>query len=239
MQRYQRSRPGVWRLLVALFICGWYSALALPGALAVHQQSGYASGVVFHDRNRNGVRDTGEPGVPGVRVSNQRDVVVTDPEGRYRIPVGDDTILFVIKPRGWMTPTSDTRLPRFYYIHKPAGSPSHLRYPGVAPTGPLPASVDFPLYPQREPNRFRVLLFGDTQPRNQQEIDYIAHDVVEGLIGFKAAFGITLGDILFDDLSLFDSLNRTIGLIGIPWYNVLGNHDMNFDAVDDRHSDET
>jgi len=67
--------------------------------------------VVFHDRNRNGVRDAGEPGVPNVLVSNQREVVKTDAQGRYRLPVDDDTVLFVIKPRGWALPVSDDNVP--------------------------------------------------------------------------------------------------------------------------------
>ncbi len=36
-----------------------------------------------------------------------------------------------------------------------------------------------------------------------------------------------------------EPLNRAIALIGIPWYNVIGNHDINFEAQDDEHSDET
>src|SRR5262249_44368416 len=152
-----------------------------------------------------------------------------DDRGRYELPVTDDTILFVIKPRGWRTPLSDDLLPRFYYIHKPHGSPE-LTYPGVSPTGPLPESVDFPLTPHEEPDRFQAILFCDTQPRNQKEIDYISHDVIEDLIGAKAALGVTLGDIVFDDLSLMQPLSRTIALLSIPWYNVIGNHDINRDA---------
>nr|CAA9221997.1 hypothetical protein AVDCRST_MAG63-526 [uncultured Armatimonadetes bacterium] len=198
----------------------------------------FAEGTVFHDRNNNGVRDAGEEGIPGVSVSNGREVVRTDRNGRWRLPVDDDTILFVVKPGGWMTPVTGQNLPRFFYIHKPNGSPA-LKFPGVAPTGPLPASVDFPLRPRKEPDRFRVVLWGDPQPRNQTEIDYIAHDVVEELVGVEAAFGLSLGDILFDDLSLYDSLNGTMAAVGLPWYNVLGNHDMNYDAKDDTHSGET
>ena len=37
-------------------------------------------------------------------------------------------------------------------------------------------------------NKFRALLFGDPQPRDQKEIDYISHDVIEELIGFDASF---------------------------------------------------
>jgi len=210
-------------------------ALVLP---AHAQQTTMARGVVFHDSNGNGVRDPGEKGIKGVRVSNQRDVVLTDAQGRYQLPVDDDTILFVIKPRNWAPPRDENGISRFYYIHKPNGSPQ-LRFPGVPPTGPLPESVDFPLRPAKEPNRFRVLMFGDTQPRNQTEIDYIAHDVVEGLIGAEAAFGVVLGDIVFDDLSLFPSIKRTLGRVGIPMVYVGGNHDMNHDAPSDALSDET
>ncbi len=198
-----------------------------------------AGGVVFWDKNRNGKRDRGETGIPGVKVSNQREIVFTDKEGRWRLPVeGEDTIFFVIKPRGWTPPIDENKLPRFYYIHKPGGSPA-LRYEGVAPTGPLPPSIDFPLQRRAESEDFRVVIFGDTQPRDEREVEYLAHDVVEELIGIDAAFGVTLGDIVFDDLAVFPSYIKTIALIGIPWHNVLGNHDMNYDASDDKHSDET
>ncbi|MFN7162000.1 MAG: metallophosphoesterase N-terminal domain-containing protein, partial [Fimbriimonadales bacterium] len=216
---------------------GFVGLLLLTFTGAFAQQ--FATGVVFHDRNRNGVRDAGEPGVPNVLVSNQREVVKTDAQGRYRLPVDDDTILFVVKPRGWMTAVSEDNVPRFYYIHKPNGS-IRVQYGGVAPTGPLPASVDFPLYPQRESDRYRALIFGDTQPRDMQEIFYIGRDVVRELIGTReAAFGVVLGDVLFDNLSLFPAITAMMGQIGVPIYYVLGNHDINFDSPDDANSDET
>ncbi|MCS7310995.1 MAG: metallophosphoesterase, partial [Armatimonadetes bacterium] len=187
-------RISQWRFgFIGLLLWLVWGALAQP----------MATGVVFHDRNRNGIRDAGEPGVPNVLVSNQREVVKTDAQGRYRLPVDDDTILFVIKPRGWRTAISEANVPRFYYVHKPNGS-IPVRYGGVAPTGALPASVDFPLYPQRESERFSVLVFGDTQPRDLTEVFYIGRDVVRELIGTQAAaFGVVLGDVLFVDLSLF------------------------------------
>jgi hypothetical protein len=199
----------------------------------------HASGVVFHDRNRNGTRDAFDFGVRGVAVSNGRDVVVTDWRGRYRVAVGDDTIVFVIKPGGWATPIDDNGLPLFYYIHKPQGSPADLAYPGVSPTGPLPDKIDFPLYRQREPRSFRAILLADTQPRSLEELDLLNRDVIAELIGQQAAFGLTLGDLVGNDLSLFEPLNESIGQIGLPWYNIIGNHDINFHAKTDRHSDES
>jgi hypothetical protein len=223
-----------WLMLLSCGIsCG--CALVQADDTAAEQK---ARGVVYLDENDNQKLDEGELRLPGVRVSNGRKIVRTDANGQYEIAVDNDDIVFVIKPRGYRTPLSADRLPRFYYIHKPDGSPKS-RYPGVAPTGPLPESIDFPLYAQEEPALFRAILFGDPQPRNQQEVDFVAHDVVEELVGADASFGVTLGDIAFDNLETFESLNQAIALVGIPWYNVIGNHDINYDATHDRHSDET
>ncbi len=198
-----------------------------------------ATGTVFLDTNGNQVKDDNEKGLPGVRVSNGQDIVKTDADGQYSLAVSDDTILFVIKPRGFMTPVDENRLPRFYYVHKPHGSPEGLKYAGIAPTGPLPESVDFPLTEQSEADTFKVLVFGDTQPYNMQEIEWLAHDVIEEVIGIDAVFGLSLGDLVGDDLNLFHPLNEVMATVGIPWYNVHGNHDMNFLATDDRYADET
>ncbi len=201
-----------------------------------------ARGIVYDDANQNGMRDAGEQGIAGVRLSNGSEITVTDTQGRYELEIDDDDFVFVIKPRGWATSLSESNLPRFYYLHKPAGSPTDRLYAGVEPTGPLPESIDFPLHKQVEPDMFKALMFGDPQPRNVQEVEYIAHDVVEQIVAEKAhdaAFGVTLGDIAFDHLETFEPLNQAIALIGIPWYNVIGNHDLNQDAKDDSESDET
>jgi hypothetical protein len=233
--------PGRFRtLLHVTAMAGAFGWVGLASLSA--QQPGpsapYATGVVYHDRDGDRLRDPGEDGLPGVGVSNGRDVVRTDAQGRYRLPLTDDTILFVIKPASWMTPVDEHNVPRFYSIYKPAGSPT-LTYTGVAPTGPLPDSVDFPLVRHDEPERFRVVLFGDTQPDSLQDINYLAHDIIEELVGTDAAFGITLGDLVNNDLSLLPPVIKTMGVVGLPWYYVPGNHDTNQDALDDGYSTET
>ena len=197
------------------------------------------AGRVFDDSNQNGRADPGERGIAGVRVSNGRDVALTDENGAYRIEVDGDSIVFITKPAGYMTPLDAYRLPRFYYVHRPQGSPAGLRYPGMEPTGPLPERIDFPLYRRQEPASFEAILFADTQPQTEEELDYIREGVVSELIGTEAAFGMTMGDILFDDLSMFPRYNSVIATLGIPWYNVPGNHELNLFATSDRHSLET
>jgi hypothetical protein len=213
-------------------------ACLLPSPIVQEATPQVAVGRVFEDTNKNQKPDPGERGLAGVRVSNGKDIVKTDESGGYELPIEDDTVIFVVKPRGYQSPLSEDNLPQFYYVHKPAGSPK-LNFPGVKPTGPLPASVDFPMYTQEEPKQFEAIMFGDPQPRNQKEVDWIAHDIIEDLVGTEASFGVTLGDIVFDDLKVMQPLNRTIGLLGIPWYNVIGNHDINYDVKERKLANET
>ncbi len=196
------------------------------------------SGVVFDDENRNREWDASEMGIESVPVSNGRDIVLTDAFGRYEIEAPEHGAIFVIKPANWATHTDDLMRPQFYYMHKPDGSPEQ-KYSGSDPTGELDESVNFPLFRNLEKGRFRALLFGDTQPDDQREIDFVAHDVVDELIGTDASFGVVLGDVLNDDLSLFDSLSGTMATLGMPMYYVLGNHDMNYDSPGDHLANET
>ena len=210
------------------------AGMALAGAAQAEPAPASASGRVFEAG--------GGPGIEGVMVSNGRTVVKTGTDGRWSLPVRDGDSVFVIKPAGWMTPVDpDTQLPRFSYIHAPDGSPAALafRFAGVPPTGPLPEGIDFPLRRQNEPEAFNAILFADPQPESLAEIGYVRDDVVAQIAGVQAAFGITHGDVMFDDLSYYGRQNRIIGTIGLPWYNLPGNHDMNLEAPDDTHSRET
>ena len=87
-----------------------------------------AQGTVFNDKNQNGKKDKGEPGLPNIAVSNGKEITKTDAQGKWELPHDDDTIFFVIKPRKWRTPLYTVNLPQFYYIDQPKGSPPILKY---------------------------------------------------------------------------------------------------------------
>ena len=78
-------------------------------------------------------------GVPSVLVSNGEQVVRTDSEGRWKLPIERGASIFVIKPSDWTTALDSNNLPRYAYLHQPGGTPANLglRYRGIAPTGPL------------------------------------------------------------------------------------------------------
>lgn len=218
------------------------SGHALADAAAPSSSDGKApataAGVVSATASDGG---PGEP-LPRVLVSNGRDIVRTDAAGRYRLPVAPGQSVFVVKPSGYRVPLDpQTCLPKIAYVYDPEGTPAALdfRYRGLPPTGPLPPSIDFHLGRAEEPAKFDVVLFTDPQPESTAEMEYIRDDVVAGLIGTDAAFGITCGDLMFDDLSMYERYNRIVGKIGLPWWNVGGNHDLDYEAPDATRSRDT
>ncbi|MGU3538551.1 calcineurin-like phosphoesterase C-terminal domain-containing protein [Methylobacterium sp. A54F] len=218
------------------------AALSLAaGTGAGAQAAPEATGIVYEASTPGAARSEGSRGIPDVLVSNGREIARTDAEGRYRLPMPGDGIVFVIKPAGWALPLGPDNVPRFSYIHQPDGTPPalKLRYRGIEPTGPLPASVDFGLTRAEEPDAFEAILFTDPQPESPTELGHVRDTAVARVLGMPAAFGLTAGDILFDDLSLYGRSNRILGTVGIPWFSLGGNHDLNFEAPDARHSRET
>jgi hypothetical protein len=185
-------------------------------------------GVVYHDKNENAVFDSdADKPLEGVAVSNGREVVITDRNGEYKLPLRNDAATFVIKPRNWAVPVDKENIPRFYKVFSATGV-SGTKFEGLAATGLLPESVDFPLYPREESDKVDVLVFGDTQPRDDKEIQYMSKEVIPELIGVDADFGVTLGDVVFDDLSIYDHLTGSLSNIGIPMWYVAGNHDYDY-----------
>ncbi|MCH5600674.1 metallophosphoesterase N-terminal domain-containing protein [Niabella ginsengisoli] len=198
------------------------------------------SGYIYLDENNNAQFDKKEAGLSGVSVSNGKDVAVTDAKGHYELSVGNDNIIFVVKPTGYHFKNNKYNLPEFYYIHKPQGSPASLKHQGVSPTAPLSKDLNFALYKQDEPTNFSVLVFGDPQPYNEQELSYFAKSIVDDVNTTKQVkFGISLGDIVGDDLSLHTPYKEIMTKLNLSWYNVMGNHDMNYDVKTDSLSDET
>jgi len=220
-------------------LCLFLIVFLASGAYTLEAGKKTAKGIVFEDTNHNGVFDNGEKGIPNVLVSNQLEVVKTDENGHFQLPVGNETIIFVTKPADYQAPLDKNNFPQFYYIHQPTGSPAGLKYPGIAPTGKLPRLLHFPLIKAKVEESFDVVVVGDPQTKTRKEVDFYRDDVVTGMMGTKARFYLALGDIVYNDLSIFAEMIPMVGQIGIPIYHVMGNHDMNFRVPDDKYEAET
>ncbi|MCD4680917.1 MAG: calcineurin-like phosphoesterase family protein [Bacteroidales bacterium] len=226
-------------LLISCLICFFFFNIAMGQFAGLDGQSSKIGGIVFNDINKNRKYDNFEKGISGVLVSNSTEIVVTDENGRYSIEAFDgESIVFVIKPPAWNVPHSNNNLPQFFHNLQNEEQTESL-LPGSKSGGRLSESIDFPLYKTETKDTFEFIAFADPQSRKLIELYYMRDDVVSELIHTKADFGITLGDIMYDDLSLFDRHNDIISKIGIPFYNVAGNHDMDYSAPDDRDALKT
>jgi len=201
-----------------------------------------ARGHVFLDANRNSVMDEGETGLEGVMVSNGREVALTDATGAYELPAYGDMNLFITKPAGYTAPVDEYLVPQFAYIHKEEGSPD-LRFGGVAPTGPLPAAINFPLIEDDSDRAdFECLVFGDAQPYFNMQVSYVRETAGRMLAARDNSDTECLlfeGDVMGDDLSLYPRFKEIISVGDTPQYYVAGNHDIDFDAETDQHSFDT
>lgn len=202
-----------------------------------------AHGIVFEDTNQNGKMDTGEPGIAGVAVSNQRDVVLTNKQGEFQLPVDNETIIFISKPSAYDTPLDEHHLPHFYYLHYPQGSHKEFKETVIAPTGPLPATIYFPLVKrgaeQKEDETINAIIMGDPQTKTMEEVGYLRDQVVTKLLNTNVDFYLDLGDLAYDAPSLYPAINKVLAKVGVPIYHVMGNHDMNYKALDYKHEGET
>jgi hypothetical protein len=211
--------------------------LAIP---AVHAASRCDS-AVYEDHNDNGVRDRGEPGLAGIRVSDGVALAVTDRDGHFRLPDVDGRTRFVIKPAGYATTRGADGLPAFWR-HGPHADAPRLRYGELrAPGDPCPS---FGLRRStRVAEGLEVLVFTDPQPKSSTDVDYYRRDIVERLHQpdgrWTADMGLTLGDIVNDDLSLYPAMNAVTATLGIPWLHVAGNHDIDPDATRDEDALQT
>lgn len=203
----------------------------------------YIEGKVFLDSNYDGKLDNGEGGVAGVLVSNGYDVVQTDNKGRYKLPAKsrglENFTVFITKPAGYRLPVDKDNVPQFSYHHIPDGSPQ-LRFGGLAPSGPQPKSINFPLIKDKYRHNFKIAVSGDPQPYSNNEVGFVRDSLANELAQRKdLEFVIIEGDIMGDDLGLYPRFKSIMSVADMPVYLVPGNHDLDFDATTDEHSYDT
>lgn len=206
-------------------------------------------GSVFEDRNNNDRHDRVEPGISGVSVSNGCEVVVSDGGGRYQIEIHPTQILFASKPANYKVKVDEHNVPQFFYRHYPSGTPSEIAgtsvdwaWPVIAPSGQLPSFINFGFLPDPEASiNFSAHGFADTQAKFDLGEDMLREDLINPLVGnpYGVEFGLTVGDVVFDNLALYERHKRMMALMDIPQWYLPGNHDINFNSPDSIFANET
>jgi hypothetical protein len=209
----------------------------------IYSQDHIAKGTVFLDSNGNNQFDSQEKGLEGVKVSNGVDVVKTDAKGNYKIELPPESMLFISKPAKYTVPLNNVQLPQFYYLHFPEGTPkiADWKWSTIEPTGPLPKTINFALLDGIQIDEFKAMGFADPQTTTNEELDMMRKDIIDALFGnpYNAKFGLVAGDVVNDNLALYERHNRLMSQIGIPIWNVPGNHDLNPESPNYKYATQT
>jgi hypothetical protein len=175
----------------------------------------------------------GRRGLAGVAISDGYDVVRTGADGSYELSSSDrQGFVFVSMPPGFEIPVGDTGVASFFHP--------------VAADARGQMSADFNLQPiEGGDSNHAFLALGDTQTQTPYEMgrlhDESIPDIIETLrgLGDTPVFGLACGDIMFDDLSLYPEYERAVRRIDRPFFQVVGNHDLDQDAGADPDSIRT
>lgn len=193
--------------------------LLTQGILAAQPQAAaqpVRSGILFLDRNENGVRDRGERALTGIPVSNGDTVVMTDRKGRYTLPATAHSSLFPILPAGYEFPGGGIRNARFRYY----------------PDSSADSNVDFGLVRRRQPERFSIAAVGDVQFGDTTQAGYATRTFFSELSARRdMAFSLFLGDLVNDNCTLFPLFSELADILPMPSWTLPGNHDRDMDSI--------
>ncbi len=178
---------------------------AQPPADRVH-------GFVFEDRDGNGRKDAGEPGVAGVVVSDQIQAVASGPDGAYHLDgAGGYGVIFISTP-------ADFRARSGFWQKVPRGDGDRR--------------IDFALSPAEVSPEFTFIHASDTHVREATlpRVRKLQAIVADRRPGFVLVTGDLIGDALrvpeAEARALFELYTRELAGFSVPVWSVLGNHDI-------------
>ncbi len=163
-------------------------------------------------------------------------------QGIARVPVTDGRTVVLTGPDGGFDFTSESTRP-YIYLSVPDGYEIPRRPSGIAefyqPLGLCSvrsgdeAEVVFELSPLPDSSESHtMLMLADPQVADQHDLARMRRETLPELVAFGAsrkgndAFGMTCGDLVFDNLSLFGAYEQDVSAIDLPFFQVAGNHDL-------------
>jgi hypothetical protein len=187
----------------------FFLALAATALLSTDAEA-VVAGVAFDDRNADGVRQAGEPGLPDIVVSNQIDVTRTGADGAYQLPGRGTGVLFVSLPRGR------------------SATPSFWK----AVSSDDAKGVDFGLVVAPDSDEFTFVHASDTHLH--EDSLHRTRAFLALLTTRRVSFSIVTGDLIRDALRvdegtatrLYELYTREVRASSVPIWNVPGNHEI-------------
>lgn len=171
--------------------------------------------------------------MPRAGITDGIQVVSTGPDGSFElVSDGGRPFVSLSPPAGFELPVQQTGTFRLFQPIR-AGANGE-------------AAVRFELTPLRGPDdRHAFLLLADPQTQDREEMALFhaqtVPDVRETIraLGDTPLFGVADGDIMYDDLTMYPDYERAVRELGIPFAQVVGNHDLDLETDRDEASTAT
>ena len=167
-------------------------------------------GIVFEDRNVNGIQDIGEIGLPDILVSNGLTVTITNETGNYFLPREGDFI-FITTPSNYTPSTS-------WYKNLPEDN--------------LNFGLSFA--PDKDSKQFTFVQITDIHLDAIEEHKVFFEKAIREINKINPAFVIATGDLVFAAESAtisqakewYNIYSGSIKKLDVPVFNMVGNHDV-------------
>jgi hypothetical protein len=169
--------------------------------------------------------------LPNVSISDGYQIIQTNSKGEYNLqPHSNASFVFIVLPSG------------FHFPHKQGVADFYQTIDSSAKT----QTIDFLLEPlSGSDDKHAFIIWGDTQILDKEdakqlnEISAVETQKVIATLGNQPLHGITLGDLVFDKFELYPDYKNAVAKTGVPFFQVIGNHDMDLGARSDEQSDKT
>ncbi|HYF71035.1 MAG TPA: calcineurin-like phosphoesterase family protein [Ohtaekwangia sp.] len=177
------------------------------------------------------VRSNGK-GIAGVSVTDGINVVVTDKRGNYSLTTNTTAeFIYISTPKGYAF-TNSHGVTKFYErIIVTAGSfRADFELTKLDRDDRLHTFIVW-ADPQIQTPEDAVLLKTVSAPDTKQLVTTLGPDAL--------VHGFGCGDLVWDRFDLFPDYKEAFGQVGIPFFQVIGNHDMDLDSRTDDYSART
>jgi hypothetical protein len=171
-------------------------------------------------------------GIAGVAITDGINVVRTSANGNYEL-LSNKTreFVYISLPSGYEFPHQESITQFFKSIDHSKGS--------------FTADFDLKKLAVSDDNHAFVV-WADTQIQTEKDAELLLADPAPDLKALVEAYGkdiplhgIGCGDLVWDTFNLFPNYKKAIAMSGIPFFNLIGNHDMDLEARTDDMSAKT
>lgn len=203
----------------------------LTGGLIIATQTPLSALVDADKKIKGRIRSKGR-GLQGVVVSDGYTVMATDKKGRFEFEVHPDAVTFFIS-----TPAG------YAFLQEESISRHYSQLSGIN----FKKEIKFNLEKlDKDDNEHEFFIWADPQVKNKKDVEKLMTQTLPDMQQMIAKsgdgallHGITVGDIVWDELKLFEDYSKAVAQMNIPFFQCLGNHDMDYRKGGDETSDDT